>query len=43
MPATDVNIQTSQVQSLQSVKKLVDSIFGYPGGIVLNVYDELFK
>lgn len=29
---------------VQTLKKLgVDTIFGYPGGIVLNVYDELFQ
>ena len=29
---------------VETLKKLgVDTIFGYPGGIVLNVYDELFK
>lgn len=46
MPATDVNIQTLTGAKLvtETLKKLgVDSIFGYPGGIVLNVYDELFK
>lgn len=29
---------------IETLKKLgVDSIFGYPGGIVLSVYDELYK
>lgn len=29
---------------IETLKKLgVDTIFGYPGGIVLSVYDELFK
>ena len=29
---------------IKTLKRLgVDSIFGYPGGIVLSVYDELYK
>ena len=46
MPATDINIQTLTGAKLvtETLKKLgADTIFGYPGGIVLNVYDELFK
>ena len=25
------------------LEQLVDTIFGYPGGTILNVYDELFN
>ena len=29
---------------VQTLKNLgVDTIFGYPGGVVLSIYDELFK
>ena len=29
---------------VETLKRLgVDTIFGYPGGIVLGIYDELFK
>ena len=36
--------QTGAKILIETLKQLgVDTIFGYPGGIVLNVYDELFK
>ena len=44
MPATDIQTLTGAKIVIETFKKLgVDSIFGYPGGIVLNVYDELYK
>lgn len=44
MPATDIQTLTGAKIVTETFKKLgVDSIFGYPGGIVLNVYDELYK
>lgn len=44
MPATDIQSLTGAKIVTETFKKLgVDSIFGYPGGIVLNVYDELYK
>lgn len=46
MPAINENLQTLTGAKivLETLKTLgVDSVFGYPGGIVLSVYDELFK
>ena len=45
---TSVNTQTLTLTGakiiIETLKRLgVDSIFGYPGGIVLSVYDELYK
>lgn len=46
MAAADTEIQTITGAKIvvETLKKLgVDTIFGYPGGIVLSVYDELYK
>jgi acetolactate synthase-1/2/3 large subunit len=41
---TLTDIQTGAKTLIQTLKSLgCDTIFGYPGGIVLNVYDELAK
>lgn len=46
MAAADTEIQTITGAKIvvETLKNLgVDTIFGYPGGIVLSVYDELYK
>ncbi len=41
---TEIITLTGAQIIIETLKKLgVDTIFGYPGGIVLSVYDELFK
>ena len=41
---TEIKTLTGAQIVVETLKKLgVDTIFGYPGGIVLNVYDELYK
>ena len=41
---TGIKILTGAQIVVETLKKLgVDTIFGYPGGIVLNVYDEIYK
>lgn len=42
--STDTITLTGAEIIVKTLKKLgVDTIFGYPGGIVLSIYDELFK
>ena len=44
MPAITTKTLTGAQIVLKTLNKLgIDTIFGYPGGIVLNVYDELSK
>lgn len=38
-----MKISGSQVVIECLVEQGVDTIFGYPGGAILNIYDELYK
>ena len=38
-----MRLKGAQILIEELVKQGVDTVFGYPGGAVLDIYDELYK
>ena len=39
----DMNISGAEIVVKELIRQGVDTVFGYPGGYVIDIYDELFK